>query len=733
MLQRSTFVISLVTGLSLSATIAEQPQDPYETYIRTSRDFEVVKQDKDWCLEAWPSWTYMPWSYKWNIGYDRQSGQWSLANGYNGAFIDHGRTRVNGQDKLAWINQFKLRFYMDHTAGKGWLHLWDGKDYMENRDAIHGTGMRVRPVNEAMRTKLQSLMRDYIGNVKSSPYRAAYALDDEISWGHFVKACMWQITDEPDAYQKWLEEIYGKGNAPKRETWYGYNDLRQTLREWSIRDFDASMLMDQWTFNDAYWCNFVGDLVEYSNRIDPATPCGFVGGQSPNAFGGFDYARLMRKIQFIEAYNIGGSQAVIRSFNPRNALPTVTTHFHKSVDDTIWQVWYYLAHGNRGMIGWVSGWFDGQKPKPWTAKVAPTYLEANRTIGPLMSGVEWIHDGVAIYYNHSSIQLSWILDAEAHGSSWRNRNGDSRLGSSHLVRKAWENMLRDEGIQYTFVNYIDVIREGVPEEYKVLILPATLCLSEAEAKRIREFAENGGTVIADYLPGLWDQHGRGRPDGGVLDDVFGVRHDSSMRAGDIFQSRLWVEVDQDTHYSTSKKSGWKAFLSEKNDCVKDPSGFYKAVRDMDTVHTRDVGKGQAVLMNLSPQWYNAYRNMGVEKAAEARGVFMKHVKSAGIEPWVRIADSGQAEHGYEITYWKKGDRTILFVCMNPEVRGTSLGGGNAAGLKTDTVDITLRFDTPIRGVRDERADKDLPDGREFSFEWTMNEAVVLSFETEVSK
>ena len=33
-----------------------------------------------------------------------------------------------------------------------------------------------------------------------------------------------------------------------------------------------------------------------------------------NAFGGYDYAKLMRKVQFIEAYNIGGSQAVVRSF-----------------------------------------------------------------------------------------------------------------------------------------------------------------------------------------------------------------------------------------------------------------------------------------------------------------------------------------------------------------------------------------------------------------------------------
>jgi hypothetical protein len=69
-----------------------------------------------------------------------------------------------------------------------------------------------------------------------------------------------------------------------------YEDIRPKLSGWSVKEFDASPLMDQWSFNDSYWNNFVGDLVEYSNAVDPDTPCGYVGGQSPNAFGGYDYA-----------------------------------------------------------------------------------------------------------------------------------------------------------------------------------------------------------------------------------------------------------------------------------------------------------------------------------------------------------------------------------------------------------------------------------------------------------
>jgi len=699
---------------------ARAQDDPYETYVKTSRDFQRVKQDKEWALKAWPSWVYMPWTYKWGIGYDDASGKWSLEHGYNGAFLDHGRTRVGGVDKLAWINEFKLRFYVDHTAGKGDLHL-KGR----GGGKLPTTGLRTFPVNHKMVNKLRKLIRSYIGNVKSSPWRSAYALDDEISWGSFVKPCMWRITDDRKAYEAWLKEVYGGSHAPDHTGWISYSKVLPQLKRWAVKDFDCSQLMDQWTFNDSYWCNFLGDLVAYANTIDPDTPCGFVGGQSPNAFGGFDYAKVMRKIQFIEAYNIGDSQSVIRSFNPRNALPTVTTHFHKNVRDTVWQTWYYLAHGNRGFIGWVEGWFDGKDPKPWHEAVAPAYREAGSKIGPLMSGAEWIHDGVALYYSQPSIQLGWILDAECHGSTWRNRFSDSKLGANHLVRHAWENMLRDEGIQYNYLSYVDLIRKGVPAEYKVLILPASIALSDVEARRIKEFCRAGGTVIADYMPGLWDQHGRGRADGGCLDEMFGVKHDPNMTAGDVFQTRLWAEADQDAHYNYKS---YDELLGGRNTCVKDASGFNKAVRKMDVNHVATCGKGAAVLMNLSPQWYNAYRVRGA-RAAKKREVFVKHVRDAGVSRWVKITGaSAEQVHGYEITYWKQGDRTILFVDFVPELRVTSLGGGNAATLKTNRVGITLQFAGKVRNAKDERDGRNLGDGDHFQFSWPMNEAVVMSFE-----
>lgn len=604
--------------------------------------------DREKLFKAWPGWIYMPWTWKWSIGYDDDSGKWSINHGYNGAFIDHGLIHVSGANKLNWINKFKLRFYVDHLAGKGDLHLWDGNKAGPFMINIHSPGIRYKPINSKMRKDLKNKIKDRISKVKSSPYRAAFALDDEVSWGHFVHPCMWRVIENKDLYNNWLCEIYGSEKGSRQLKPTTYDAYWPKLEYWSLKEFDVSPLMDQWTFNDSYWCNFIGELVKHSNELDPDTPCGIVGAQGPSPFGGYDYSKLMKKVQFIEAYDIGDSQAIIRSFNKHNSKPVVTTHFHKNVSDSVWQLWYYLAHGNCGVIGWVDNWFDQKtgKPKAWHQKLAPHYMEAGEKLGQRLRGADWIHNQIAIYYNHASLQLGWILDSEPHRGTWRNRNNDHNIGSAHLVRKAWVNMLRDSGLQFDFISYCDVIQSGIPNKYKVLILPATLCLSDVEADRIKDFCRAGGKVIADYAPGLWDQHGKGRRNGGALDAMFSVKHDPNLRASNIFQKQLWVEVDQDKNYNQPSMT---QFLSNQNSSIRHKNGYNIAIRNMGVEHINPFGHGRAVLMNQSPQWYNAYRESSASEAKK-RGVFIKHVFAAGIKPLVTLKGDLEDCHKLKATF-----------------------------------------------------------------------------------
>jgi|GEM_PF-430634 len=701
---------------------AEPAEDPYVRYLRTAPEFQPVRQDPDVLLGRWKTWIYMPWRYQWTIGTDEEGGRFCQEYGINGGFTDHG------SGPLAWLQKWNLLFYNDHTAGKGMLYL-RGVNQKSNfarfqRDprAIRSGTDGPQPIDQAMRRRLTELISRNIGQLKHSPMRVAYALDDEISWGAFVVPLPWRLYEDDADYQAWLDRYYG-GRGPKAQ--YVTPDFILPQLKKPIGQLDFSPLLDRITFNDSVWATLIGQLVEAANRADPETPCGFVGAQSPNIWGGYDYAKLMKKVQFLEPYDLGSSFAIARSFSPGQAIPLVTTHFHndqRGVLHDIWQAWYFFAHGSRGMIGWVEGWFDGKTPRPWLKQFSPTLKELGQIQGPKLVGARWLHDGVAIYYSHPSIQISWCLDMEAHGRTWVNRGNDHRLGTSHLVRKAWEYLLIDSGIQYNFIPYDQVATEGVPDPYKVLILPACYGLSDAEARRITEFCQRGGTVIADFACGLFDHHGKGRS-AGALDPLFGVHHDGTETFRDFFDpNQLWVETNQDAAYYYKTYRELFGTLQPRLE-----KGFAVAERRLPIGTVRTVGRGRAVYLNLSPQRYLQYREEGTA-TEEHRRVFIEAVLQAGIRPWVEVlGPDGRRPPHCEVTYWAKEDRVYLFVIQSAPVTGQPTGNTHAETLQTKTIPLELRFAKEVADLVDERTGQRLGTRQSARFIWNPAEALLLSF------
>ena len=224
------------------------------------------------------------------------------------------------------------------------------------------------------REALETLLRARIGTAVKSPARAAYALDDEASWGSFVQPAMWQVKDDPAAYPRWLAEIYGPAAAPKRDRWMSYEDSAPSLQDGPWADFDASPLLDQWSFNDSQWCNFLGGLVEFANVLDPATPCGVVGGAN---------AEPVRRLRLCEAHAQGAVHRVLRSrlrAGYRRAPLIRATRCRRPArcsivpcEEDVWQI--MARSGARQSRRTSAGWRIGSTaptPKPWHAQLAPT-------------------------------------------------------------------------------------------------------------------------------------------------------------------------------------------------------------------------------------------------------------------------------------------------------------------------------------------------------------------------
>ncbi|MCC7495322.1 MAG: beta-galactosidase trimerization domain-containing protein [Fimbriimonadaceae bacterium] len=711
-----------MTAWLLSLSLLADPvgtADPYVEFLRSAPEWQAVPNTAERELGRWDTWLYMPWRYQWSIGTAAAGGRFCQEYGFNGGFTDHG------EGPLEWLERYGLRFYNDHTAGKGYLYLRGANnrqqlnpDQHDARLLRHGSD-GPQPLDAALLAKLQGLVRQRVGALRGSPQRVAYALDDELSSGIFVRPLAWRLTADDAGYAAWLQRLYGPdAPAPQWVT----PDFLAAQYDRPLGQLDFSPLLDRLTWQDGLWAQFLGELVATSNSVDPATPCGFVGGQAPNLWGGYDYAKLLRKVQFVEAYNLGGAQAVIRSLAPR--LPQVSTHFHsdqRGVANDIWQAWYYFAQGNRGMIGWVEGWFDGPTPRPWLREFAPTLRELGTVQGPKLAGATRRHDGIALYYSHPSLQVSWCLDAQAHGRTWVNRGNDHQLGTSHLVRRAWEDLLTDSDLQFDYLSYDQVALHGVPPAYRVLVLPACYALSNAEAAQIRAFAERGGTVLADFACGLFDQHGRARG-AGALDDLFGVTHDGREAAADFFGPRLWVETDQDAGYSAPTM---RALLETLPVTLRD--GYAVAERRLPAGQPRTVGQGRAVYLNLSPQRYLMVRQEGPTTAAQRRP-FVGEVLRA-VQPTVTVAAAGRPERprNAELVRWTKGDRTTLLLVQKAAVGGSSEAGNWALGLQAAAQPVTIRFARPVADLRNERTGEGYGTLQEVTLPSNPVEATMLSW------
>lgn len=723
-LQQAALVLTLVLlgcGRQEPSRAAE-PDGAYLAYLRQAPEFRRVAQDSVATGETgatgdegrWDRWVYMPWRYRWHIGTDRRGGKFARDYGINGGVMDHGL------GPLDWLERWNLRFYNDHTAGKGSLYLLPNQLEKDLRDP---RAVRPRPVTPGLARELGATVAGNVGLVRRSPLRIAYSLDDEISTGSFVRPIPWRINDDDQAYERWLRTYYG-GSPPEARI-VGPDEVRGEL-DGELAEIDLSPFLDRMTYNDSVWADLVGGLVERCNREDPGVPCGFVGGQPPNLWGGYDWAKLAKKLQFVEAYDLGSAPEIVRSFSP--TIPRVSTHFHderRGPGNDVWLVWHHFAHGNRGMVAWVEGWFslDGT-PRPWLERFRPTLRELSGVQGKKTVGARWLQDGVALYYSHPSIQVSWLLDAEPHGRTWASRNDDHRLGTSHNVRRAWEMMLNDAGLQYDFVSYDEVALRGVPSRYKVLILPAAYALSDIEAQRIAEFARAGGTVIADFACGLFDHHGRGRSRG-ALDELFGVRHDGSESKENFFGGDLWVETDQEKGYKFER---YRELLETASPRLH--QGFAVAESRLPVGTVRRVGNGRAVYLNLSPQRYLMYRQEGVD-TDEHRRTFLHPLREAGVVPWLRATPvrTGGPPLRLEVTAWSKAGRTLVFILQNAPIVSTSTSGGAAAeALVEARVPVRIQLAGPVTGVMDERTGQPLPDGDRFELELDTTEALFFSFQ-----
>lgn len=352
---------------------------------------------------------------------------------------------------------------------------------------------------------------------KHSPYRPVfYDLGDESGIADLSAFWDFDFSDQSLAQMRlWLRERYGTLAALNRQwgTQFSSWDLvtpETTAEAMKRTDGNFSSWADHKEWMDISYARALEMGVDAVHSVDPKAFVGIAGAQMPG-WGGYDYARLTRAVNFFEPYDIGNNIEIIRSVAPET--PVVTTAFARGA----WEkhrVWYELLHGNRGLIIWDDKHEfvnpDGT-PGPRGLEAGPYYNEIRRGIGALLINSRREAGPIAIHYSQASFRTDWMLRNQPKGDAWAGRTASTeRMDSDFLrLRESYCRLVEDLGLQYRFVSYSQLEDSALARGgYRILILPDSLALSRAETSAIRDFLLSGGTVITSGDPGIFDEHSR---------------------------------------------------------------------------------------------------------------------------------------------------------------------------------------------------------------------------------
>lgn len=345
-----------------------------------------------------------------------------------------------------------------------------------------------------------------------------------------------------ERFRVWLEKRYGSLPALNREwgtrfpLWrlvvpFTTDDVLRNQRR--ARDFNFSGWADHREFMDDLMNQTYGRMRSFGREADPSALYGNTGGQPPNAYGGWDYAKLVENVDLHVPYNMFQNDDMLASFRPRTLKMAPYFGDNRRM---VRRIWYQALHGDCGQIHWDNHQADGRflniPDCTWSDKakmLSPALKDLTRGLGRQLMSLKPMDTHLAIHHSQASVRANWMMGALAQGEKWIDRDSQDAEAAEYdvlfHVRDSLTKLAADCGLGHSFISYREIEAGDLAGGCrKALFLPHSLAMGAAECDEVRRFAENGGLVIADALPAVMDNHCRLLP-AGQLDDLFGVRRE----------------------------------------------------------------------------------------------------------------------------------------------------------------------------------------------------------------
>jgi len=477
----------------------------------------------------------------------------------------------------------------------------------------------------------------------------AYSLGDEIAvrGSCLSPACL-------AAYRQYLQHQYADIAALNASWGSSYASFDQVQLGKPDDNDEGEALQSgnfpRWFDRQAYqshnFCQLCARFGDSFRRIDPDSRCGFEGA---GTFGrADDLDGFVRHNTFWSPYP-GTADEVVRSLAPRDFPRSNWMGYTKDADSLLEKYWRMITRGCDSVWWWrwdalgrFHGWLSPSlDPYPAVQEILRDTQIVRDGLGDLLLASTMQTDGVGILYSQASGYAAKVQAAPSFGS----------YEGSHT---AFHRALRELGLNFLYFTDRQMRRGEVNlNEFKLIILPMTQALGGQEAEMLRAYVRDGGMLIADVRPAIYDGHVKPLA-AGQLDDVFGVRRTGSPPA-----------VSSDGAIETPAAGGKTEPLNVTT--VRADAGVQAAqataagsAGQTPLFLSHCFGKGRTLLLNLAMASFPA---LTAESTPETAARLLRHtLGQAGVAAPLNLSGAdGQRVRNVELTRWLNGPVQIVSV------------------------------------------------------------------------
>jgi len=471
-----------------------------------------------------------------------------------------------------------------------------------------------------------------------------YCLGDEMSLSHYADYFDYCFHPSTLAkFREWLRAEYKTLAALNAEWDTSYRDWAEAM-PLTYDEAKAAKNPAPWadlrTYMEISLADFLAFVQKTLTELAPGSLISLSGTQSPVAGNGMDWWRMSRAVPLFHSYNTSNMCQARRCFSPWLCDEPWFAGYWQEDPKLEWKMWWCLFHNCSGVSGWYTPIFFYPDMTYTTSgrQMRDHWRELSGGLWQQVRALQVEKPKVAVHYSQASIHATFLS------------------GASKAVHDAWNGWLRsleDLTVSYDFVSYEQVENGELDrKQYRVLILPFSVALSDAEIAAVSRFVRAGNCVIADVCPGVTDQHCKPRT-GDSVAELFGARRagerpsdDAGLRFGD------GLELARVRPAAALELTGGQAH------------GQATAGQVPVLVRNR-VGAGRAALLNFQVRFYETERRLGQAPERAWRRLLGDLLAEAGVAPSATIELEGDAlPHVEVVRYFDESGRLALVGLLN---------------------------------------------------------------------